>query len=154
LRVYAAGWSSEATGLPIDSRISDWKITITDTIADNASSGAVVLGPGSQTLPTVAQLAACEATMTINGRAAGTGVGTDVQGSARHHARSRVRLTAPPPGGLGCGRGWDGARPRNTLLGDLEVQDVDQEVDDSGPVWRYASAVLCLAHSTRVLFIG
>jgi 2-keto-4-pentenoate hydratase len=28
----------------IDSRIADWKITLTDTIADNASSGGVVLG--------------------------------------------------------------------------------------------------------------
>lgn len=29
----------------IDSRIRDWKLTITDTIADNASSGGAVLGP-------------------------------------------------------------------------------------------------------------
>lgn len=28
----------------VDSRVADWKITITDTIADNASSAAVVLG--------------------------------------------------------------------------------------------------------------
>ena len=28
----------------IDSRIADWKITLPDTIADNASSGGVVLG--------------------------------------------------------------------------------------------------------------
>ena len=28
----------------VDSRIADWKLTIADTIADNASSGAVVLG--------------------------------------------------------------------------------------------------------------
>lgn len=30
----------------IDSRIKDWKITLSDTIADNASSARVVVGPG------------------------------------------------------------------------------------------------------------
>ena len=28
----------------VDSRVTDWKITIPDTIADNASSAALVLG--------------------------------------------------------------------------------------------------------------
>ena len=28
----------------VDSRIADWRITLADTIADNASSAAVVLG--------------------------------------------------------------------------------------------------------------
>lgn len=28
----------------VDSRIADWKLTLTDTVADNASSGAVILG--------------------------------------------------------------------------------------------------------------
>jgi len=32
----------------VDSRIQDWKISLFDTIADNASSGGVVLGSSGQ----------------------------------------------------------------------------------------------------------
>lgn len=58
----------------VDSAIADWKITITDTIADNASSALYVLG--DQPVP-VAQLALQELGMLLNknGALASTGVG-------------------------------------------------------------------------------
>lgn len=58
----------------VDSRIADWKIGFTDTVADNASSGLFVVGTDGRTLD---ELEPREVTMslTINGeeRSAGTG---------------------------------------------------------------------------------
>ena len=58
----------------VDSRIADWKIGFTDTVADNASSGLFVVGSEGRTLD---ELEPREVTMslTINGeeRSAGTG---------------------------------------------------------------------------------
>jgi len=64
----------------IDSRIADWKITLADTIADNASSAAIVLGDWVpvETLP---DLAAVAATLSLNGSEAATGRGSDVLGN-------------------------------------------------------------------------
>lgn len=58
----------------VDSAIADWKITIVDTVADNASSALYVLG--DQPVP-VAQLALHELGMVLskNGSIASTGVG-------------------------------------------------------------------------------
>ena len=64
----------------IDSRIADWKITLPDTIADNASSGAVVLG-GRPVRPDALDLSLTGCLLHRNGRLEGTGAGGAVLGS-------------------------------------------------------------------------
>ncbi len=64
----------------VDSRIEDWKIGLLDTIADNASSGAVVLGSTPTSLHAV-DLRLAGAVMTRNGAVVGTGAGGAVLGS-------------------------------------------------------------------------
>lgn len=64
----------------IDSRVRDWKIGIVDTIADNASSGGVILGGTPARLSDVdLRLAGC--VLHHNGMLAGTGAGGAVLGS-------------------------------------------------------------------------
>ena len=64
----------------VDSRIQDWKIGLFDTIADNASSGALVLGSTPTPLHEV-DLRLTGAVMTRNGAVVGTGAGGAVLGS-------------------------------------------------------------------------
>jgi len=63
----------------IDTRIRDWKITLADTIADNASSALVVLGK-QKSSPTAHDLAIIAMTLEKNGAAVDQGVGTAVMG--------------------------------------------------------------------------
>jgi 2-keto-4-pentenoate hydratase len=85
----------------IDSRISDWKITIVDTIADNASSAALVLG-GTPTRLTDVDLRLEGCNLYGNGDLAATGAGGAVLGSplsalvwlANTLGRNGVRLRA------------------------------------------------------------
>jgi 2-oxopent-4-enoate/cis-2-oxohex-4-enoate hydratase len=63
----------------VDSRISDWKIKIQDTVADNASCGAFVLGT-ARVKPDAIDLAAARLTMFRNGEEVATGLGSAVQG--------------------------------------------------------------------------
>jgi 2-keto-4-pentenoate hydratase len=64
----------------IDSRIRDWQIGLADTIADNASSGGLVLGSTPVPLSAVdLRLAGCN--LHKNGELAGTGAGGAVLGS-------------------------------------------------------------------------
>ena len=58
----------------VASRITGWKITIVDTIADNASSGAFVLGNRPVRLRDV-DLRSCKMQLTIDGEVASEGVG-------------------------------------------------------------------------------
>jgi 2-keto-4-pentenoate hydratase len=69
----------------IDSRITGWKITLIDTIADNASSGGLVLGQ-SPVPPAGRDLALAGCVFRRNGRIAGTGAGAAVLGSPWHAA--------------------------------------------------------------------
>lgn len=64
----------------IDSRIADWKVGLVDTIADNASSGAVVLGDRQLRLDEI-DLVSAGCTLSKNGDVVGTGTGGAVLGS-------------------------------------------------------------------------
>lgn len=64
----------------IDSRIRDWKIGILDTIADNASSGGIVLGSSPRSLSDLdLRLMGC--VLHRNAQVVGTGAGGAVLGS-------------------------------------------------------------------------
>ncbi|MGO1561192.1 putative hydratase [Actinomycetales bacterium JB111] len=64
----------------IDSRVADWRITLPDTIADNASFGGFVLGRTERRLADV-DIVGLDVTLTRNGETVGTGRGADVLGS-------------------------------------------------------------------------
>lgn len=64
----------------VDSRIIDWKIRIEDTIADNASCGAVVLGDRAVS-PAGIDLATCGIVVELNGDIVATGAGAAALGS-------------------------------------------------------------------------
>lgn len=63
----------------VDSRIDDWRISIVDTVADNASCGVFVIGE-THTDPNSLDLAAVAMQIEKNGEPAGSGLGSAVQG--------------------------------------------------------------------------
>ncbi len=63
----------------VDSRVADWRITLADTIADNASSGAVVLGEWVA-LSEVPPLPDTTAALFLNDKLVEEGRGTAVMG--------------------------------------------------------------------------
>jgi 2-keto-4-pentenoate hydratase len=81
--------SATAYALPaieiIDSRITDWRITLEDTIADNASSGGFVVG-GAPTPLARLDLSLLGCVLRRNGRIEQTGAGAAVMGSPLHAA--------------------------------------------------------------------
>jgi 2-keto-4-pentenoate hydratase len=69
----------------IDSRITDWRITLADTVADNASSGGLVLG-STPTPVTGFDLSLLGCVLRRNGRIEQTGSAAAVLGSPWHAA--------------------------------------------------------------------
>lgn len=63
----------------IDSRVRDWDIKLVDTVADNASCAAVVLGQTAEDIP-FDELPNVAADMVIDGVSAGSGTGAAVMG--------------------------------------------------------------------------
>jgi 2-keto-4-pentenoate hydratase len=63
----------------VDSRITDWKITLVDTIADNASCGLFVIGEERFSLTDI-DLPSIEMNLFKNGVLINTGYGSDVLG--------------------------------------------------------------------------
>ncbi|MGW0190895.1 2-keto-4-pentenoate hydratase [Streptomyces sp. NPDC003362] len=63
----------------VDSRICDWRITLVDTVADNASSAGLVCGPWTP-LEYAPDLAAVVADLHINSERAASGSGAEVLG--------------------------------------------------------------------------
>jgi 2-oxopent-4-enoate/cis-2-oxohex-4-enoate hydratase len=64
----------------VDSRIHDWKIKIQDTIADNASSGMLVVAERGVS-PAKVDLLGCRMRLEKNGEVVGTGTGAASMGS-------------------------------------------------------------------------
>jgi 2-keto-4-pentenoate hydratase len=75
----------------IDSRITDWQIGLQDTIADNASSGGVVLGTKATPI-TDLDLSLLGCVLRRNGRIQHTGAGAAVMGSPLHAATWLVNV--------------------------------------------------------------
>src|ERR1700760_226844 len=81
----------------VDSRIADWKIKLADTIADLASSGAVVLGP-TITPAAGLDLRLVGMVLTRNGELIATGAGAAALGNPLQ-AVAWLGQTLPPLGG-------------------------------------------------------
>jgi 2-keto-4-pentenoate hydratase len=64
----------------IDSRITDWDIKLVDTVADNASCGAIAVGSVPLDLD-AAQLRDVSCSLVIDGQVTGSGTGADVMGN-------------------------------------------------------------------------
>lgn len=63
----------------IDSRVRDWDIRLVDTVADNASCGAIILDRTPLDIDPAA-LPEVTASMSIDGETSGSGTGADVMG--------------------------------------------------------------------------
>jgi 2-keto-4-pentenoate hydratase len=82
----------------VDSAIEEWRITLVDTVADNASCGVYVLGTEPRSFHKL-NLAECGMDFLLNGRTASVGSGAACMGhplrAAFWLARTMARLGQP-----------------------------------------------------------
>lgn len=105
----------------VDSRIRDWKIRIQDTVADNASAGAFVLG-GQGVAPRDVDLACVGMTLEKNGEVVATGAGAAALG----HPANAVAWLANKLGQLGIGLNKGEVILSGSLAAMVPVQAGDQ----------------------------
>jgi 2-keto-4-pentenoate hydratase len=95
--VAAAAYALPAIEI-VDSRIADWKITFADTVADNASSAAFVIGSEPRLLAGL-DLRTCGMVLDVNGATVSMGVGAACLGhpltAAAWLARTLAALGEP-----------------------------------------------------------
>jgi 2-oxopent-4-enoate/cis-2-oxohex-4-enoate hydratase len=105
----------------VDSRIKDWKIKIQDTVADNASAAAFVLGDGAVD-PLDIDLACVGMTLEKNGEIVATGAGAAALG----HPVNAVVWLANTLGQLGIGLKKGEVILSGSLAAMVPVQPGDQ----------------------------
>ncbi|MDF0729564.1 2-oxopent-4-enoate hydratase [Pseudomonas entomophila] len=105
----------------VDSRIRDWKIRIQDTVADNASAGAFVLGDRGVD-PRDVDLACVGMTLEKNGEVVATGAGAAALG----HPANAVAWLANTLGRLGIGLNAGEVILSGSLAAMVPVQAGDQ----------------------------
>lgn len=87
----------------IDSRITDWRIKLVDTVADNASSARVVVGPWTPLDRGTFDVIAVEGWIERDGEVVATGHGSDVLGDPAHAVAWLVNKLAEFGGGIRAG---------------------------------------------------
>ncbi|EHN13034.1 4-oxalocrotonate decarboxylase [Patulibacter medicamentivorans] len=113
----------------IDSRISDWRITLVDTIADNASCARVVLG-ATRTPPGDVDLAAAAVDLRVNGESLQRGVGSAVLG----HPAEAVAWLANALAGHGVTLAAGQVLMPGSLTAAVPFERGDHVVADFGPL--------------------
>ncbi|MET7420055.1 fumarylacetoacetate hydrolase family protein [Dactylosporangium sp. NPDC005555] len=119
----------------IDSRIADWRLSLVDTVADNASSGAYVLGP--PLAPGGLDLAEIEVEVSVNGEVRDIGLGSAALG----HPAAAAAWLANRLAGFGLVLTAGSVVLTGSLHASFPVTPGDRVVADFGVLGRSTVAV-------------